>query len=156
MNLYEKCDVNTVCNEGSCYAQNTWFSQCLNYCPKGWSCQSNKRNLIFKILFFKYTFFQDPSVNSSNLVLWQYDDIEQYFKKINNTNWVMIINTAVVYNLIQISSLNDSVILFEPLSKLYYSLDSNFVYLSASLKNILSSGSFQYGSWIIDFYEAKG
>jgi len=52
VNLYEQCDVNTVCNEGNCYAQNTWFSQCLNYCPKGWSCQSNEMNLIiFNFVF---------------------------------------------------------------------------------------------------------
>jgi len=67
----------------------------------------------------------------------------------------MIVNTAVVYNLIQNSNLNDTVVLFDSYSKLYYCLSSDYVFYSTSLKNIYSS-DYDYGSWVIVFNEAKG
>ena len=34
----------TKCKEGTtCYAQNSYYSQCLKYCPHGWICQNGNQ-----------------------------------------------------------------------------------------------------------------
>ena len=87
--------------------------------------------------------------------LWQYAGREEYFKKIKNQTWVYIINNAIIYNLTQISSLNDTVILFSNIISMYFRLSSQFCYTSSNLDNIFSS-KISDGSWIVVYYESKG
>ena len=87
--------------------------------------------------------------------LWQYAGREEYFKKIDNQTWVYIINTAIIYNLTQISSSNDTVILFSNIISMYFRLDSQFCYSSPNLGSIYSS-KISKGSWIVVYYESKG
>ena len=86
--------------------------------------------------------------------LWQYAGREEYFKRIDNKTWAYIINSAIIYNLTQISSLNDTVILYDS-NRMYFRLSSQFCYASSNLDNIFSS-KISNGSWIVVYYESKG
>ena len=41
--MYEQCGKDGIeCQEGECFKQNDYYSQCLESCPEGWACQSKK------------------------------------------------------------------------------------------------------------------
>ena len=86
--------------------------------------------------------------------LWQYEGREEYFKRIDNKTWAYIINSVNLYNLTQISSSNDTVIIYET-NRMYYSLGSQFCNSSTDLARIDSSIKSE-GSWIVVYYESKG
>ena len=132
--LNSQCTVNgpVACSEGTCYAQNTWFAQCLSTCPIGWACQ-------------------DPNVNQSNLTLWQETNQQTFFQQINSTIWQKIIFNSVVANLTVISSINDTIILYDYVGLTYYALNSQYMYTGSSLSTLYSLNQY-VGSWLMVYY----
>ncbi len=122
------------CDEGTCYAQNAWFAQCLPGCPVGWSCQ-------------------DPTENASNLTLWKQSNQPIYFQKINETIWRKILSNSVQALLTVISSNNDNIILYDGLYKTYYALNSEKIYTSTSVDTLFTSVVYE-GSWLLIYYSA--
>ena len=120
------------CNEGTCYAQNAWYSKCLPSCPVGWSCQ-------------------DPTVNAFNLTLWKQSGQPIYFQKINETTWIRILSNNILSYLAVISSNNDNIVLYDGLT--YYALDSKNIYISATLSTLYNLVKY-YGSWVLIYYSA--
>jgi len=88
------------------------------------------------------------------LNLWQESNQENYYKRVDSSNWIYIVNTDVYNRLIQISNINDTVILYSPANQIYFSLNSQNVYSSKSLDNIYSSYKVP-GSWMIVYLEAN-
>jgi len=88
------------------------------------------------------------------LNLWQESNQENYYKRVDSSNWIYIVNTDVYNKLIQISNINDTVILYSPVNQIYFSLNSQNVYSSKSLDNIYSSYKVP-GSWMIVYLEAN-
>ncbi len=86
--------------------------------------------------------------------LWQESNQENYYKRVDSSNWIYIVNTDVYNRLIQISNMNDTVILYSPVNQIYFSLNSQNVYSSKSLDNIYSSYKVP-GSWMIVYLEAN-
>lgn len=136
MNSGNNCVVNGSkigdCNEGTCYAQNGWFSQCLPSCPIGWSCQ-------------------DPTVNPFNLTLWKQSSQSNYFQKINETIWIKILSNKIQSYLTVISSDNDSIVLYD--GSTYYALNSKNIYTSVSLSTLYNFVIYE-GSWVLIYYSA--
>jgi len=120
------------CNEGTCYAQNAWYSQCLPSCPIGWSCQ-------------------DPTVNPSNLTLWKQLGQSIYFQKINQTTWIRILFNNIQSFLKVISSNNDNIVLYD--NSTYYALNSKNIYTSTSLSTLYNLVKYE-GSWVLIYYSA--
>lgn len=58
-------------------------------------------------------------------------------------------------NLLFYSQLNDTIVLVDPNTKLYYSLNSQYLYIGLTLQSIYSS-KYITGSWQLFYYEAKG
>ena len=87
--------------------------------------------------------------------LWQYAGREEYFKRIDNKTWTYIINSAIIYNLTQISISNDTVNLYESIYGMYFRLSSQSCFTSSNF-DIIFSSKISDGSWIVVYYESKG
>jgi hypothetical protein len=138
LKLHSQCISNGsvvgTCDQGLiCYSQNTWYAQCLVSCPVGWACQ-------------------DPTIDPSNLTLWQQSGEQLFFEKINSVSWQKIISNLVVANLTVISDINDTVVLYDSFNLTYYALNSHSIYNGSSLTKLNDSSTKNNGTWLLVYY----
>lgn len=88
--------------------------------------------------------------------MWKEKDQENYFKKINGSNrWVRYRYTKIIANLTFVSWKDDTLVLFDLVSKLFYKLTSKYVYESDDFV-LLDSSNPKPGAWFLVYYQAPG
>lgn len=86
--------------------------------------------------------------------MWKEDGQENYYKKLNSTNWVYIYYSKVILNLLFYTQVNDTIVLSDPNTNLYHSINSQYLYIGLTLQSAYSS-KYITGSWQIYYYEAQ-
>ena len=133
--MYENCDGldygRRICKQGSCFMQTIYYSQCLLSCPLGWNCQNGALN---------------------NFDLWKSDNLENYFYKINQTDWVEYEFVLITRNLKFISSQLDKVLLYDSTQKMFINLNSVDIKTGTDVNNLLFKNK---GSWQSIYLKAK-